>query len=45
MARPLSNGIPPKGEPKVEPEPKGVAELKTVAVPNGREKRVRYLNP
>ena len=28
MARPLSNGIPPKGEPKVEPKPKGVAEPK-----------------
>ena len=33
MARPLSNGVPPKGEPKVEPKPKGSAEPKTVAEP------------
>jgi pSer/pThr/pTyr-binding forkhead associated (FHA) protein len=31
MARPLSNGVPPKGEPKVEPKPKGSAEPKTMA--------------
>jgi len=31
MARPLSNGIPPKAGVKVEPKPKGVAEPKTVA--------------
>jgi pSer/pThr/pTyr-binding forkhead associated (FHA) protein len=30
MARPLSNGIPPKGESKVEPGPKDVAEQKTL---------------
>jgi len=31
MARPLSNGIPPKAGVKVEPKPKGVSEPKTVA--------------
>ena len=38
MARPLSNGIPPKGEPKVEPKPKGVTEAKTVALPKDEKK-------
>jgi pSer/pThr/pTyr-binding forkhead associated (FHA) protein len=38
MARPLSNGIPPKGEPKVESEPKGVAEAKTVVLPKDEKK-------
>jgi len=38
MARPLSNGIPPKGEPKVEPKPKGVAEPKTVPGPKDEKK-------
>jgi pSer/pThr/pTyr-binding forkhead associated (FHA) protein len=31
MARPLSNGVLPKGEPKAEPRLKGAAEPKTVA--------------
>ena len=38
MARPLSNGIPPKGGAKVEPEPKGVGELKTLAIPKDEKK-------
>jgi len=38
MARPLSNGVPPKGEPKVEPKPKGSVEPKTVAGPREEKK-------
>ena len=42
MARPLSNGIPPKGEPevepKVEPKPKGMTEAKTVVLPKDDKK-------
>jgi pSer/pThr/pTyr-binding forkhead associated (FHA) protein len=38
MARPLSNGMPPKGEPKVEPKPKGVAEQKTLVGPREEKK-------
>lgn len=38
MARPLSNGIPPKAGAKVEPEPKDVGELKTVAIPKDEKK-------
>ena len=38
MARPLSNGVPPTGEPKVEPKPKGAGEPKTVAGPKGEKK-------
>ncbi len=38
MARPLSNGVLPKGEPKIEPKPKGAVEPKTVAGPQS-EKR------
>jgi len=43
MARPLSNGIPPKGEPKVEPKPKGVVEPKTVAGPKDEKKTLGTL--
>jgi pSer/pThr/pTyr-binding forkhead associated (FHA) protein len=38
MARPLSNGVPPKGEPKVEPKSKSSAEVKTVAGPKDEKK-------
>jgi pSer/pThr/pTyr-binding forkhead associated (FHA) protein len=38
MARPLSNGVPPKGEPKVEPKPTGEAEPKTVVGPKDEKK-------
>jgi pSer/pThr/pTyr-binding forkhead associated (FHA) protein len=38
MARPLSNGIPPKAGAKVEPGPKDLAEPKTVAVPKDEKK-------
>ena len=38
MARPLSNGIPPNGEPKVKPEPKGVAEQQTLVRPREEKK-------
>jgi len=38
MARPLSNGIPPKGKPKVEPAPKAVAERKVLTEPSEEKK-------
>ncbi len=38
MARPLSNGIPPKGEPKVESKPKAVVERKALTEPKGEKK-------
>jgi pSer/pThr/pTyr-binding forkhead associated (FHA) protein len=38
MARPLSNGVPPKGESKVEPRLKGSAEPKTVVGPKDEKK-------
>ena len=38
MARPLSNGVPPKGDLKGEPKPKGSAEPKTVAGPKDEKK-------
>ena len=38
MARPLSNGIPPNGEPKVKPKPKGVAEQQTLVRPREEKK-------
>jgi pSer/pThr/pTyr-binding forkhead associated (FHA) protein len=45
MARPLSNGVPPKGEPKVEPKPKGAAEPKTVVGPKDEKKEFGTLTP
>jgi pSer/pThr/pTyr-binding forkhead associated (FHA) protein len=38
MARPLSNGIPPKAGAKVEPKTKVEPEPKTVAVPKDEKK-------
>jgi pSer/pThr/pTyr-binding forkhead associated (FHA) protein len=38
MARPLSNGIPPKAGAKVEPEPKTLVRSKTVAEPKEEKK-------
>jgi len=38
MARPLSNGIPPKPGARVEPEPKAVVERKALTEPKDEKK-------